>query len=290
MLLVSFAKVVLIASVLEAHGDSNGKGFKFLGSEFWPSNFMEHCSNQRNDNSHSADLSCYSYHINLERVNVEIMSRKPLLLVYRHFAGESERNQFIDDINQNSLEYQNVVDDSKGRILSSSRQANGTWFTHEQTEGSAKLYRKAVRLIPSINFESSEFWQALSYNSGGHYAPHYDFLEYEREEDHDFWMKHYGNRFATFLLILKTAEVGGGTTFPLISTTVKPYPGDAILWMNMTPEGRGDTTSLHGACPIIEGNKIAATLWIRERGQEMRTKQVNPIKHDIEPFIRPFHL
>lgn len=49
------------------------------------------------------------------------------------------------------------------------------------------------------------------YEPGGHYAPHYDYLiDTGDPSTYDWWMTHFGNRLATFLLILETASKGGG--------------------------------------------------------------------------------
>lgn len=79
--------------------------------------------------------------------------------------------------------------------------------------------------------------QVLSYNAGGHYAVHYDYLFYKTEKDWDSWMKDYGNRMATFIGVFKTADAGGDTVFPALGATVRPNVGDAFLWFNMKGDG-----------------------------------------------------
>lgn len=49
-----------------------------------------------------------------------------------------------------------------------------------------------------------------SYESGGHYAPHFDNLVLS-----DYEMQWYGNRLATFMLVLKTAHDGGSRGYGL---------------------------------------------------------------------------
>jgi prolyl 4-hydroxylase len=43
---------------------------------------------------------------------------------------------------------------------------------------------------------------------------------------------------------------------------VLPHAGDAILFYSQTPEGKMDPDSLHAACPVLEGEKHGANLWI----------------------------
>ena len=44
--------------------------------------------------------------------------------------------------------------------------------------------------------------------------------------------------------------------------TVKPKKGDAILFYSQHADGTTDLMSLHGGCPVIEGTKWAANLWV----------------------------
>ena len=79
-------------------------------------------------------------------------------------------------------------------------------------------------------------------------------------------------RIATFLYYLDVPNVGGGTVFPTLDLSVHPNSGDALLWFNMKADESQEYRSLHGGCPVVEGEKTAATFWIRARGQEFRIK------------------
>lgn len=46
---------------------------------------------------------------------------------------------------------------------------------------------------------------------------------------------------------------------------VKPYKGDALLFFSLHPNATTDPMSLHGSCPVIEGEKWSATKWIHVR-------------------------
>ncbi|KAG6529084.1 hypothetical protein ZIOFF_011278 [Zingiber officinale] len=43
---------------------------------------------------------------------------------------------------------------------------------------------------------------------------------------------------------------------------VKPEKGDALLFFSLHPNATTDPKSLHGGCPVIEGEKWSATKWI----------------------------
>jgi hypothetical protein len=43
---------------------------------------------------------------------------------------------------------------------------------------------------------------------------------------------------------------------------VKPHSSRAVLFYSQFPNGEVDPASLHGACPVLEGQKYAANLWV----------------------------
>ncbi|GER29430.1 2-oxoglutarate (2OG) and Fe(II)-dependent oxygenase superfamily protein, partial [Striga asiatica] len=57
------------------------------------------------------------------------------------------------------------------------------------------------------------------------------------------------------------ARIAAWTFLPI----VKPQKGDALLFFSLHPNATTDPTSLHGSCPVIEGEKWSATKWIHVR-------------------------
>jgi hypothetical protein len=43
---------------------------------------------------------------------------------------------------------------------------------------------------------------------------------------------------------------------------IRPYSARAVLFYSQHPNGEEDTSSLHGGCPVLEGEKWAANLWV----------------------------
>lgn len=56
-------------------------------------------------------------------------------------------------------------------------------------------------------------------------------------------------------------------------STVKPRKGDALLFFSLHPDASTDPNSLHGSCPVIEGEKWSATKWIHVRSFDVPVKR-----------------
>jgi len=54
---------------------------------------------------------------------------------------------------------------------------------------------------------------------------------------------------------------------------VKPERGDALLFFSLHPDATTDSDSLHGSCPVIEGEKWSATKWIHVRSFDRTENQ-----------------
>ncbi|KAL4376471.1 hypothetical protein GQ457_02G019840 [Hibiscus cannabinus] len=88
---------------------------------------------------------------------------------------------------------------------------------------------------------------------------------------------------ATVLMYLSDVESGGETVFPNAEGAltqvkdeswsdcakngfaVKPRKGDALLFFSLHPDASTDAESLHRSCPVMKGEKWAATKWIHVR-------------------------
>ena len=123
--------------------------------------------------------------------------------------------------------------------------------------------RRRVEEIAGIPEKNGEAIQVLHYSIGAEYKPHYDFFDPKTPGG----LLHYkrgGQRIATLLIYLHTAEEGGETVFPKAQLVVKAIKGKAILFYNVDRQGNPDPRSLHGGAPVIAGEKWVATLWLRE--------------------------
>ncbi|WVZ60922.1 hypothetical protein U9M48_010880, partial [Paspalum notatum var. saurae] len=122
--------------------------------------------------------------------------------------------------------------------------------------------------------ENAESMQVLHYEIGQKYDAHFDYFHDKNN------LKRGGHRIATVLMYLTDVKKGGETVFPNAvgshlqykdetwsecarsGLAVKPKKGDALLFFSLHVNATTDTSSLHGSCPVIEGEKWSATKWI----------------------------
>ncbi|VDL82532.1 unnamed protein product [Nippostrongylus brasiliensis] len=180
----------------------------------------------------------------------------------------------------------NSTSETYGDLVSPVRVTNGTQVSDEYTPALRKAYRMSQSALPFVNFTSSEGWQILSYLPGGHYADHYDYIEPGGEGYDDGWLSTHQNRFATFLLVLQNAKVGGGTVFPQLETTVKANPGDAVFWLNMDAQQELVSSTIY-SCVVREGEKIVVVQWIRALDQDILKSASSGGMFDIEKLTSP---
>lgn len=73
--------------------------------------------------------------------------------------------------------------------------------------------------------------------------------------------------------VLAPLDSASWWSLPLYVLAVKPSKGDALLFFSLHPNATTDTKSLHGSCPVIEGEKWSATKWIHVRSFDRPLKR-----------------
>ncbi|PKU63960.1 prolyl 4-hydroxylase [Dendrobium catenatum] len=128
--------------------------------------------------------------------------------------------------------------------------------------------------------ENGEGIHVLHYERGQKYETHPDYFVDKFNQENG------GNRMATVLMYLSNVRKGGETVFPYAEAAntqpkdetysecarngfaVKPKKGDALLFFSYHINATVNPRSVHRSCPVIEGEKWAATRWIRLRSLE----------------------
>lgn len=171
-----------------------------------------------------------------------------------------------------------VVDSATGKSKDSRVRTSSGTFLQRGQDKIIKDIEKRIADFTFIPVEHGEGLQILHYEVGQKYDAHYDYFLDE------FNTKNGGQRIATLLMYLSDVEEGGETVFPAAKgnvssvpwwdqlsecakqgLSVKPRMGDALLFWSMRPDTTLDPSSLHGGCPVINGNKWSSTKWMHLR-------------------------
>ncbi|EEF34884.1 probable prolyl 4-hydroxylase 9 [Ricinus communis] len=214
----------------------------------------------------------------IESIPFQVLSWKPRAVYFPDFATPEQCKNIIEMAKLRlkpsglALRKGETAESTKG-----TRTSSGTFLSaSEDGTGTLDFIEHKIARATMIPRSHGEAFNILRYEIGQKYDSHYD----------SFNPAEYGpqmsQRVASFLLYLSDVEKGGETMFPFengvkISSVydykkcaglkVKPRQGDGILFYSLLPNGTIDQTSLHGSCPVIEGEKWVATKWIRDQVQ-----------------------
>ncbi|KAK4754697.1 hypothetical protein SAY87_002801 [Trapa incisa] len=238
---------------------------------FWPTN--AHGPTIRMKTSESSEA------FQFDPTRATQISWKPRAFLYRGFLSDEECDHFIN-LAKDKLEKSMVADNESGESMqSNARTSSGMFLSKAQDEIVADIEDK----IASWTFlplgkdsfsENGEAIQIVKYEIGQKYEPHFDYFHDKANQELG------GHRVATVLMYLSDVKKGGETVFPNSEKAfdqpkdgsfsdcakrgyaVKPRKGDALLFFSLRPDATEDTSSLHGSCPVLEGEKWSATKWI----------------------------
>lgn len=101
--------------------------------------------------------------------------------------------------------------------------------------------------------------QILSYAPGQEYKLHVDALPPSIDNQ----------RVLTALVYLNEDFDGGETDFPALGLSVRGKTGDALIFGNVTADGRVDQRTRHAGKPVQVGTKMIASRWIRAKSLDL---------------------
>lgn len=244
---------------------------------------------KRRTPAQEAPLKCYLRTNNhpllyLSPIKVEVQNIKPYISIIHNLMSVKEADQ-IRELAAPLLTRARVqTDNGTADMVSKTRTSQTAWFspdTHEIVNKMNRRIEAATGLSADMTDSHCELMQVANYGMGGHYTPHYDYLIVDRPEDErdqvDERELYAGDRTATVMFYLKDVIRGGSTVFPRLGVHLKPEIGAAAFWYNLYKNGEGIIETVHGACPVLMGEKWVANFWIRERGQfSKRRCSLNP--------------
>ena len=223
-------------------------------------NFVALCNgyNFQNDQE-KHDLKCWYEkdrhpYFKINPLKMELLHREPYLVQIYDFLGE----QWTDVLRRAGGPMLERAP-PRNHAKATPRTATYAWLPDEDF-AEINLIKK-MEAFSGLNVateKASERLQIASYTFGGHVGTHVDSLGTQAHLDEK------GDRIFTLLLYLNDVERGGLTAFPVLGTSVKPLKGSAVFWYDSLKNGEVDGRMLHGACPLILGQKWIGTKWTHQ--------------------------
>ena len=154
----------------------------------------------------------------------------------------------------------------KGRTNSSH------WMPIDKSPETLKIAKKIAKKI-KCDYKHFENYQVIHYNESEEYRYHYDAYDINDKEKYEKFCggeSGRGNRLRTVLVYLNDVEKGGGTGFDNLSEYGEPIQvqakkGRMVVFTNVNDDGTLNTKSRHAGLPVIQGEKWAFNLWLREK-------------------------
>ncbi|KAL8038646.1 hypothetical protein ABFX02_11G121700 [Erythranthe guttata] len=223
----------------------------------------------------------------LNPTHVTQLSWSPRAFLYTGFLTDEECNHLIS-LAKNRLHKSMVTDSDTGDSVESEIRTSSGMFLMKAQDEIISGIEERIAAWTFLPIENGEAMQILHYENGQKYEPHFDYFHDKANQ------KLGGHRVATVLMYLSNVDKGGETVFPYSQAkdtqakgddwsecakegyAVKPRKGDALLFFGLHPNATTDPSSLHGSCPVIEGEKWSATKWIH-----VRSFDIPPRRRDL---------
>mmetsp|Transcript_379 Transcript_379/g.726 ORF Transcript_379/g.726 Transcript_379/m.726 type:complete len:512 (+) Transcript_379:136-1671(+) len=214
-------------------------------------------------------------------ITIETLSLKPLVLSIEGFLTDKECDYVMDKAGP-SMKYSSVTlkDADVGRAASDWRTSQST-FLSAKDDPILKEIEDRTASLTGVPRNHQEYVQVLRYGHTEKYDSHHDYFDPKdyKSDQNTLSLIEDGkkNRYATVFWYLTDVGDGGHTIFPRAGglppvrdhsdcsrgLKVKPQKGKVIIFYSLDASGALDPLSVHGACPVGEGNvKWAANKWI----------------------------
>ena len=198
---------------------------------------------------------------------MEMICHDPLVFTLKGVLSEDECEHFIK-VASNNMQRSSVsgYDERSKRKdeLDNRRTSSHSWVAHNEDSITEKVVERISELvqIPSSNAES---FQVLHYADSQEYQPHLDTFD-PNNKGYLPYLENGGQRVVTALAYLNDVIEGGDTVFPNLKKAVSPEKGKIVVF-HLCKKGTQEPNpdALHGALPVIKGEKWAFNLWFREK-------------------------
>ena len=151
-----------------------------------------------------------------------------------------------------------IMDGERG--VDAFNRASGTAFIPQAGDRIIQDIKQRIADLSKTPVENQEQIQVTHYFPGERFDPHYDSLRASKLDPGPA-----GDRHCTVIIYLSEDYDDGFTVFPRIRRRVKPELGKAVLFHNLTKDGKSwDHNALHYGERVTSGEKWLTNQWIRQ--------------------------
>ena len=204
--------------------------------------------------------------------SMNTLCNDPYIYTIDNFLTEKEC-KFIINVSKDNLKLAGVSKLDGEKNLEPGKYKGRTnssyWMPHDAYPETLEIAKKIAKKI-GCNYRCFESYQVIHYDENEEYKYHYDAYNKEEKEKYKKFCGERGNRIRTVLVYLNDVKEGGGTGFDSLSeyedtVIVEPRTGKMVVFNNVNDDGSLNKKSRHAGLPVIQGEKWAFNLWLRER-------------------------
>ena len=182
------------------------------------------------------------------------LSRSPAALAFPALLSSAECGH-LRAAGAPRLQPSVVVDPASGRMVPHPvRTSSGMSFGVFDEDLVVNAVNRRIAAASRTELAQGEPLQLLHYGPGHQYRAHMDALPAEPNQ-----------RILTMICYLNDGYEGGETRFLRTGLSFRGSAGDALLFRNVTSDGRPDPMAEHAGLPVKGGVKLLASRWIRQR-------------------------
>ncbi|MBO9128986.1 2OG-Fe(II) oxygenase [Bacillus sp. 165] len=186
-------------------------------------------------------------------INIIAKLEEPLIVILGNVVSDEECDELIR-LSKDRMQRSKI---GNTREVDNLRTSSSTFFQEGEHDVITRI-EKRISSIMNIPVEHGEGLQILNYKVGQEYKAHFDFFSSANKPVSN-------PRISTLVLYLNDVDYGGETFFPKLNFSVSPQKGMAVYFEYFYDDPSLNELTLHGGAPVIDGEKWAATQWMRRQ-------------------------
>lgn len=225
--------------------------------------------------------------LNAKNYSTITYSTDPLLIYIFDFLSNSEIDHILQATEKSFVASQVYNPGSPSHRNSSSCVLPPSDLLYDVVLKRSKAFLDTViKNYPAagVSYFDIEPLQLVRYGPDEYYHVHFDWFDILHREAKG-WNPRLYNRVASFFIYLDDDCRGGETHFPRVNasgngsevvaledhvsmahtgSSFLPRRGNGIFWVNLLPNGHGDSRLLHAGLPVEEGSKVGMNIWVKK--------------------------